>query len=247
MRKYETKSMVGAITDIDPEGRKVKAVWARMGNLDRDSDIIVPGAFSKTISERGPKGSNEIWTLANHDSYMGFKSALGKPSEIYEEGDALVTITDIVDTDFGNDMLKLYMAKCINEHSIGFSLIKSDYQDADQKVRLLKELSLWEGGPQLWGANPDTPTLGITKSWLQEAGNKDSIIEHLSNLTSAVRNGDFTNKTFSLLEIQIKQLQREILEIATQPVVETVEPVQDETLLKAFDKSIERLTKMVMA
>lgn len=246
MRKYEVKSVTGEIADVDTGGRKVKAVWSRFGNVDRDGDIIVPGAFSKTIAECGPNGSNEIWTLANHDTYNGFKSALGKPSEIYEEGDRLVTVTEIVDTEFGEDMLKLYMAKCVNQHSIGFSRIKWEYQDQEQNVRLLKELKLWEGGPVLWGANPDTPTLGITKSWLNE--NKDSVLDHLSNLTAAVKNGDFTNKTFSLLEIQIKQLQREILEIATQPVIEkTVEPVQDKTLLKAFDNSIERLTKMVLA
>lgn len=243
MRKYEVKAMSGEVADVDTTARKVKAVWSRMGNLDRDSDIIVPGAFAKTISECGPLGTNDIWTLANHDTWGGFKSALGKPSEIYEEADRLITITDIVDTEMGEDILKLYAAKCINNHSIGFSVIKSDYQDQEQKVRLIREVKLWEGGPVLWGANPDTPMLDITKGLLDKEGSR--IIEHLANLVAAVKNGDFTNKTFSLLEIQIKQLQNSISEITTQPVDKTVEPVQDESLLKAFKETNDRLSKMI--
>ena len=99
MRKYEIKSMTGMVADVDEAGRKVKAIWSRMGNLDRDGDIITAGAFSKTIQEAGPKGANEIWTLYGHD----YSKVLGKPSEIYEEGDALVTVTNIVDTEAGED------------------------------------------------------------------------------------------------------------------------------------------------
>ena len=49
MKKYEYKDMVGDVVDVDTACRKVKAVWSRMGNIDLDSDIIMPGAFTKTI------------------------------------------------------------------------------------------------------------------------------------------------------------------------------------------------------
>lgn len=237
MRKFETKSMTGMVADVDEQGRKVKAVWSRMGNLDRDGDIILSGAFTKTIMECGPKGSNEIWTLQQHD----YNKIIGKPSEIYEEGDTLVTITDIVDTEAGEDALKLYSAGCFNQHSIGFSIIKWDWQDQSQKVRQIKEIKLYEGGPQLWGANPNTPTLGLTKSYVQE--NKDQIMSYLDNLLSAVRNGTFTNKTFSLLEIQIKQIQSQLLELSTQPAT-AVEPQENE-LLKALRETNLKLQKIV--
>lgn len=237
MRKYEIKSMTGMVADVDEAGRKVKAIWSRMGNLDRDGDIITAGAFSKTIQEAGPKGANEIWTLYGHD----YSKVLGKPSEIYEEGDALVTVTNIVDTEAGEDALKLYKAQCFNQHSIGFSIIKWDWENQDQKVRMIKEIRLYEGGPQLWGANPNTPTLGLTKSYIQE--NKDELKAYFDNLVSAVRNGNFTDKTFSLLEIQIKQIQSQLLELSTQPA-EAVEPRED-GLLKALRETNLKLQKIV--
>jgi HK97 family phage prohead protease len=243
MRKYEVKAMAGEVADVDTTGRKVKAVWARTGNVDRDSDIIVQGAFTKTIMECGPSGSNEIWALANH--FAEFKAALGKPSEIYEEGDALISITNIVDTEVGEDILKLYSAGCINQHSIGFATIKSDFQNSDQTVRLIKEVKLYEGGPVLWGANPQTPTLAITKSIENIEQTKKDLNSELECLLKAFKHGTFNDTTFSLLEIQIKQIQSKILELSTPPAVKAVEPQSENELLKALKETNSKLLKLV--
>jgi transposase len=50
-KNYTSKSVEGAIIDISPETRTVKACWSRIGNLDLDNDIIVASAFTKTIAE----------------------------------------------------------------------------------------------------------------------------------------------------------------------------------------------------
>lgn len=243
MRKYEIKAMSGEMSDVDAEKRKVKAVWARMGNVDRDSDVILPGAFTKTIMECGPSGSNEIWALANH--YADFKAALGKPSEIYEQGDQLITVTEILDTEMGEDILKLYTAGCINQHSIGFSVIKSDYQDQSQKVRLIKECKLYEGGPVLWGANAQTPTLDITKSAIDFDAEKKDLNGQLECLLKAFKYGTFRDETFSLLEIQIKQIQSKISLLSTQPAVKAVEPQIENELLKALKETNSKLSKFI--
>lgn len=241
MRKYETKAMPGEILDIAKDTRKVKAVWAYMGNVDRDSDIILSGAFTKTIAECGPSGTNEIWTLANHCT--DFKAALGKPSEIYEEGNRLISVTEILDTEIGEDIIKLYEAGCINQHSIGFATIKSDWQDQSQTVRLIKEVKLYEGGPVLWGANPMTPTLEVSKSLIDINETKADLTGQLQALLIAFKHGTFTDKTFSLLEIQIKQIQSQILELSTKAVVETPKP-QNEDILKALRESNSKLLKL---
>ena len=44
----------------------------------------------------------------------------------------MVTVTNIVDTEAGEDALKLYKAQCFNQHSIGFSIIKWDWENQDQ-------------------------------------------------------------------------------------------------------------------
>ena len=238
MSKIENKSYNDMILDIEPESRTVKACWSMIGNVDLDNDIIVAEAFTKTIKERGPKGKNMIWSLVDHKADMAH--TLGKPKELYIEGDMLVAVTDLIETECGEDAIKLYEAGLINQHSIGFSTLKSD---VNQKtgVRTITELKLYEGSAVLWGANPETPTLGF-KGEFKET--KENLSIRLENLIKAFRGGTFTDDTFALMEIQIKQIQAELLaleitETITQPA-EAVEPTpvveekNNEEVLKAI-------------
>lgn len=238
MSKIENKSYNDMILDIEPETRTVKACWSRIGNVDLDNDIIVAEAFTKTIKERGPKGKNMIWSLVDHKADMAH--TLGKPKELYIEGDMLVAVTDLIETECGEDAIKLYEAGLINQHSIGFSTLKSDV-DQRTGVRTITELKLYEGSAVLWGANPETPTLGF-KGEFKET--KETLSLRLENLIKAFRGGNFTDDTFALMEIQIKQIQAELLtleiaETITQPE-ESVEPTpaveekSNEEVLKAI-------------
>lgn len=239
MKKLQVKSYIGEIADIDSEKRRVKAVWAKTGNVDRDSDIIVEGAFTKTIAENGPNGKNEIWSLVDHCT--SFKYALGKPEELYMEGANLVAITPIIDTEMGEDMLKMYIAGVINQHSIGFSTIRSDWQDQKQEVRLIKEVKLYEGSAVLWGANPETPTLDIMKSFsfdeIEENGTLFERLEKLPTLMKALSTGNFTDNTFYLLERHIKQIKEEIESTYAAAQKAAPTPQNDEILnaLKQFN------------
>jgi len=211
---------MNGVEDVDKESRKVKAVWARMSNVDLDNDIISPAAFTKTINERGPQGKNLIWSLVDHKTSM--KYALGKPKELYVEGDALIAVTEVIETEMGEDMLKLYEAGLINQHSIGFSTIKSE-MDNSTGVRTITELMLYEGSAVLWAANPETPTISIYKGMEPEVV-KETLNGRLEKLIKAFKHGTFTDETFSLLEIEIKQIQTAINEITTLPAAKAVEP-----------------------
>ena len=238
MSKIENKSYNDMILDIEPESRTVKACWSRIGNVDLDNDIIVAEAFTKTIKERGPKGKNMIWSLVDHKADMAH--TLGKPKELYIEGDMLVAVTDLIETECGEDAIKLYEAGLINQHSIGFSTLKSD---VNQKtgVRTITELKLYEGSAVLWGANPETPTLGF-KSEFKET--KENLSIRLENLIKAFRGGTFTDDTFALMEIQIKQIQAELLALEiTETITQSAEAIEptpvveeknDEEVLKAI-------------
>jgi HK97 family phage prohead protease len=230
MRQYEYKDMTGTVADVDTQARKVKAVRSRMSNVDLDGDIIMPGAFTKTIAECGPRGKNQIWSLIDHKAMMG--CVIGKPTELYEEGDMLIAVTPILDTEVGEDILKMYQAGLINQHSIGFATIKSDWQDQEQTIRQIKEVKLYEGSAVLWGANPMTPTLGITKDFKHR----------LENLENALNNGTFTDKTASRLEIEIQQL-KSALNAFTQPAPDAVEPNSE--LLEFFKKTNQSLQNLL--
>lgn len=215
------------IMDVDSEQRRVKAVWARCGNVDLDNDIIVPEAFTKTINERGPKGKNLVWSLVDHCADMN--NVIGKPEQLYIENDMLIAITPIVETEKGEDIIKLYEANLINQHSIGFSTIKSNVDK--NGVRTITELKLYEGSAVLWGANPETPTLGF-KGEMEAQDKKTELSNRLEKLLKAFKGGRFTDETFSLMEIEIKRIQADLLEIEvikefTQPA-EAVEPIIEE-------------------
>jgi len=61
----------------------------------------------------------------------------------------------------------------------------------------------------------------------------------------AFKHGTFNDTTFSLLEIQIKQIQSKILELSTPPVVETVKPQSENELLKALKETNSKLLKLM--
>lgn len=227
------------ILDVDNETRRVKAVWARCGNVDLDNDVIVPEAFTKTIKERGPKGKNLIWSLVDHEAEM--EMAIGKPEELYIENDMLIAITPIVMTETGENIMKMYDAGLINQHSIGFATINSDVDK--NGVRTIRELKLYEGSAVLWAANPETPTLAV-KSELK----KENLQDRLGKLLKAFKGGRFTDETFSLIEIEIKRIQAELMEIEvvkelTLPA-QAVEPINEEKKVNEDEVLLKKLTEL---
>ncbi len=229
--KFSTKDIMDSVMDVDTQTRTVKAVWANIGNVDLDKDIISTNAFTKTIAERGPLGKKMIWSLVDHNPSI--KCAFGKPKELYVEGTQLIGVTDIIPTEIGEDVLKLYEAGLINQHSIGFRTI-ADEMNRETGIRTIKEVQLFEGSAVLWGANPETPTLGLKS--LKRTEPQD-LVERLDRLKVAFKSGTFTDETFSLLEIEIAQIQAAIAEKSTQAVEPTPEPQPDYTdLAKAFTR-----------
>jgi HK97 family phage prohead protease len=227
------------ILDVDNETRRVKAVWARCGNVDLDNDVIIPEAFTKTIKERGPMGKNLIWSLVDHEAEM--EMAIGKPEELYIENDMLIAITPIVMTETGENIMKMYDAGLINQHSIGFATINSDVDK--NGVRTIRELKLYEGSAVLWAANPETPTLAV-KSELK----KENLQDRLGKLLKAFKGGRFTDETFSLIEIEIKRIQAELMEIEvvkefTLPA-QAVEPINEEKEVKEDEVLLKKLTEL---
>lgn len=246
---FEQKLIADSVRDVSENDRRVKVAISKMGNIDQDGDVIDSGAYTKTVSERGPKGANLIWHLTDHNPSL--KSAVGKFSEIYTEGDYLVGVTNIPNTTWGNDVLEFYKSGHINQHSIGFRTIKAEQvKNADQPYNLIKEVFLYEGSAVLWGANPMTPTLTVGKSLTkdQAIAEHEKLSKELGLLMKSLKDGRYTDEAFEFIEIRTAQIHEAIknlltIEIeTTEPVVETVEPVIDlsglESEINNFIKSI---------
>lgn len=233
--------MSGGTLDVSGDSRKVKVAIANVGSRDLDNDVIEKSAFTKTIAERGPKGSNMIWHLTDHNASL--KNAVGKFSELYMEGDYLVGVTEIPNTSWGNDVLEFYKAGTINQHSIGFRTIKQEPVNAgkNDEYRLIKEVLLYEGSSVLWGANPLTPTLEVGKSLTEEEKKSEfeKTMDDMSKLHKLFKSGHLTDESFELIELKINQLREKLQQLfeATLPVVKTVEPESEGLLdvLKTFN------------
>lgn len=198
---YQIKAIKAEISDIDEASRTVKGYFSIFGNVDSDGDIIMPGAFAKTISERGRNGTNRIKHLWQHNPTM----PLGVPT-LSEDEKGLAFETTISDTSYGMDAIKLYRDGVIDEHSIGFEVIKGDYSET-RKAYMMTEVKLWEGSTVTWGANE------FARGGMKSAStNADWLKERYDILKSAMKSGDYTDETFKLIEKQLNWISRNYFE-----------------------------------
>jgi HK97 family phage prohead protease len=239
MKNFEVKSIIGEVADVDRKTRKVKIVLNRTGVKDLDNDIIDKSAFEKTIQERGPKGTKQIWHLTDHTPSL--KSALGKFDEVYMDGHDLVGINEIVESKDTEHIWKLYLKGDITEHSIGFKTIKADNKEDASigKYNLIKEVMLYEGSAVLWGANMHTPTLSVGKSLTKEEAVSEyaKTLEELNKLHKLFKTGHLSDESFELLEMKVAQLTDKLQHLftqATQPDAKSVEPDQMKDVFETF-------------
>jgi HK97 family phage prohead protease len=200
----------GIIEDIDEVKGIVTGYFSAFNNIDSDGDVIVSGAYKKTIAENGPQGRNRIMHLLQHNPLM----PLAKPMELIEDGKGLRFTSKITETSYGKDVIKLYAEGVFNEHSVGFEIIKADNKAG---YREIKEIKLWEGSTVTWGANPNTPIESI-KSW--DLPKSEEMIVKFGNL---LRKGDVTDETMIQLEIGLKQIENHLKALESVQIVESVE------------------------
>lgn len=192
---YNKKAVSGAPLEMSDDSRTIVAYYSAFGNVDSDGDVIMPGSFTKSIKENGPQGKNRIWHLFNHST----DKPVAKPYKLEEDAYGLKAYVKMPNTTLGRDTYELYKDGHITEHSIGFQTVKSQAKTGFNEIQ---EIKLFEGSSVLWGANPNTPTV-MVKSEI-----KATIIDEIAKTIKSLRNGFYTDETFGLLELKLKQLQQ---------------------------------------
>jgi len=245
---YKTKKLTSVIQDVEVKSGTVTGYFAAFSNIDSDNDMIIQGAFAKTIRELGPLGKNRIMHLLQHDRYQ----VLGKPTILKEDNRGLYFETTIVPTTFGLDTLKLYEARVYNEHSIGYNTIKSEKilkPDAnpdfyDSYYYKLVELRLWEGSTVTFGANEETPFTGLKS--LSKTDRATKINERIDKLVKASKIGDLTDDAYILLELEQVQLKSLIISFieeedqkASTPEPNKITLIEPPTIVQPITKSNE--------
>ena len=173
---YATKDFVPITASIDEEQGVVEAIVAVMGNIDHQGDIIIPGAFAKTIVERG----SEVLVLDNHrtdsnEAILGKMLALREigrgelPTAVTEKypeatGGLLAKMQFLLQTPEGKGIFERIKAKAVKKYSIGYDPLQKDFEtlgEGDDRVtiRNLREIRLWEVSVVPFAANEATMTV----------------------------------------------------------------------------------------
>lgn len=200
---FQTKNIELEIKDIDSVSRRVRVALSKFGNVDSDGDVILMGAFAKSIQERGPEstGNRKIAALRYHD----FEHEIGVWKKLEETHDFLIGELQLGRATKGNDALFDYEDGVIREHSIGFNLIPDKITVREDGIKEIRELILWEGGPVTFGANSEAATLHVGK------GNKTEYLDKLNKkmncLIGALKNGKGTDERLMQIEMDLRVCQ----------------------------------------
>lgn len=201
------KSVGGTLKDVDPSKRTVTGYFASFNTLDSDGDVFQKGCFAKSLIENKAR----IMHLLQHD----ITQPIGRPNVLLEDATGLYFETTLADSDVANDTLQLYIDGVYNEHSVGFEMIKSEPDtdgtyptytppfdpNATIAANVITEAKLWEGSTVTWGANQNTPFLGVKDAPVE------LVLKHISARNTLLHRGNLRDETYMRLEAELKSLQ----------------------------------------
>ncbi len=104
--------------------------------VDRGNDLIEPGAFKRSLRDRGAGGVKFLW---QHDP----KEPVGILDEIFEDSKGLfIRGRLILDVERAREAYQLLGVGALDGLSIGFHTLKS--KQRSDGVRILHQVDLWE-------------------------------------------------------------------------------------------------------
>lgn len=153
----ELKHLLLEVKLADGASGVFEGIASVYGNVDSYGDVVEPGAFSKSIKERGAS----VPILWQHDATKPIGSG-----QVFETSAGLGIKGRILDTvTQGREALALLRAGAVKGLSIGYKTIKEQW-DATRKVRRLVEIKLYEVSVVTFPANElaGVESFGLTGS-----------------------------------------------------------------------------------
>jgi len=156
-----------SIKSFDDSGT-FEGLAAVYGNVDEGYDVILPGAFTKTLKDH----NNRVPILYQHNPSMPIGKGILTDStaglEIYGELTMVVSKARESHALMKDDVLKGL--------SVGYSTVVSEY-DSDKDIRYLKEVRLWEVSLVTFPMNPLAQVTAVknmtVKELIEAAKNKN--------------------------------------------------------------------------
>lgn len=228
---YNYKSFSLEVKDVDAKQGIVSGYFSAFGNVDSDGDIMMPGAFKRSIQDWGPEGKGRIKHLLNHDP----SKPLGKIQVLKEDEYGLYYESKIGKHNLGQDYIKMIESGLIAEHSIGFKTLREQKSgDANQ----IHEVMLFEGSSlTAWGANEATPLIGM-----KNMGTIEQLQDQIKSFEKFIRNSDVTDETIDLCILKVKQLAEMIERMSSTKAVDET-PLQQKEEGVSVDSLISIINK----
>lgn len=150
--KFEIKAASEQTINGEPVGI-VSGFASTYGNVDRGGDIVVKGAFTKSL-ERHRAEDGKINMLFQHRDHIGHFPI----SKVRDEKEGLFLEDGIVALNVpeGRAAMSLLRTGSIDRMSIGFNVVNQELKDGS---RMLTELELWEASIV---SEPMNPLAAIT-------------------------------------------------------------------------------------
>ena len=198
---------VGELIDADEKAGIIKGYGSYFGNKDSDNDVIMKGAYKKTIAENGDR----VKYLYQHD----MNQPIGKMVELYEDDKGLVFTAEIAKTQLGMDVVELMKTGVITENSVGIKPIQKQNKD---NYREITEVKLYEVSAVTLAANDQAKILDVK-------GNIDvnKLSNRYDNLCKLIRKGSISDEMGFAIEAELLKLKSLFVEF-TKPVDEITLP-----------------------
>jgi hypothetical protein len=153
----EVKTAPVSVKSVDSETGVFEALVSVFGNKDSYGDIVMPGAFTKTLEEWGARGDPipVYWSHRMDDPDYN----IGHVLEASETDDGLLVKAQL---DLGggkaDQVHRLLKGRRVTQFSFAYDVV-SDKKTEDATE--LHELKLYEVGPTPIGANQETELLAV--------------------------------------------------------------------------------------
>ena len=155
---------------------------ATFNTIDATGDVIVPGAFAKTLREKGLSGIPMLWQHGRNSL-----DPVGQWTHMREDAHGLFVEGQLhMDLTGAQGRLTLPRTGAVSGLSVRFSVPNGGAEwDEKISVRKLKEVDLWEISPVTWPANPSAK-IRLVQCWapLDLAGVKAELAHALRTLRS---------------------------------------------------------------
>lgn len=196
---------------IDEEGI-IKGIGSVFGNVDSDGDIMVKGAYTKTLKENGDRVAF-LWQHNMKDAFATYESLEEKESSL----DYVIKVP--MTSASAADKYHLIKAGVVKENSVGFQPIR-EQKSANGGHNEILEVKLYEISAVTRASNPLALVEMVKAAKTQEQLDavRQDITKRFDAIAKLLSKGNITNELGYLMEYELKSLQTLALANFTEPL-----------------------------